>query len=322
MAINLSTNPIFLNRITPSDSDYPYGSSKNSTGLNDGTPFLKIRSDDLFGWMQALLKLAGIVPNANADTALLSQYVQSIVQLASGRAYTYDDTGTADEYILSVRPNQQPLAALFDGMQVVFVPANTNTGSSTVNVGNLGAKDIVTEIGENLTAGDLKAGRKAKLVYNGGLGKFEALNLRLKTYSRWRTSNGYGTGTKIHRLAEQVVQSNNQVVTVSDNASNGLSITANTRCELHINCSLTHKTSASEGFSLNSNQTSVDITQINPSDRLAMAYGGNPDNTVHCAYSGILELGDIVRPHGSGADDSDDLSIKEKSSLSILAIEI
>ena len=53
MAINPSA--LFVGRITAPDANYPLGSSKDETspGAGDGTPYVKARADDLFGFQQA-----------------------------------------------------------------------------------------------------------------------------------------------------------------------------------------------------------------------------------------------------------------------------
>lgn len=86
MAINPST--VFSGRITTPDGNYPYGSSKDSVAGGDGTPYQKIRADDIFGFQQALLTAAGIVPSGSADTALTSQYLQSLKYIAGKNIYS------------------------------------------------------------------------------------------------------------------------------------------------------------------------------------------------------------------------------------------
>lgn len=106
MAINPNDNPTMAGRITPPDSDYPYGSSKNETsaGAGDGTPYFEGRANDIFGFQQALLTVAGIVPSGSADTALVSQYLESaraifgnvgLTVFTSGGTFTPNDNAKA-----------------------------------------------------------------------------------------------------------------------------------------------------------------------------------------------------------------------------------
>ncbi len=168
MALNLSTNPAFTGRITGVTAAYPLGSSKDETspGANDGTPYIAQRANDVFGMQQALLKAAGITPTGSADTALVSEYLQAIIELAAGRAVWYDDSGAADAYELDPRTNQQAPNSLFDGLELNFIPDFTNTGASTVDPFSLGAVDIKLAGGStDPAAGDITAAVGAKLTY-------------------------------------------------------------------------------------------------------------------------------------------------------------
>lgn len=83
MALNLTTLTQFTGKITAASLDYPYGSSKNetTTGAGDGTPYTKIRADDVFGFQQSLLTAAGLTPSGDPDTVQDAQYLDSIVGL-------------------------------------------------------------------------------------------------------------------------------------------------------------------------------------------------------------------------------------------------
>lgn len=165
MAINPSSE--FPGRIIAPDANYTYGSSKNETspGAGDGTPYVIARANDIFGFQQALLKLAAIVPSGNAETQLVSQYLQAIVELAAGRAVNYDESGVADTYVLDLQTNQQGPKAYFDGMLSKFTPGNNNTGASTVNVIGLGVKNIFFN-GVALRGGELLTTRKATIEHD------------------------------------------------------------------------------------------------------------------------------------------------------------
>ena len=60
--------------------EYPYGSSGANVTDKGGntTPVPREWWDEVFGFLQALLGSAGIVPSGNVETALISQYVQAI----------------------------------------------------------------------------------------------------------------------------------------------------------------------------------------------------------------------------------------------------
>jgi hypothetical protein len=124
--------------------------------------------------------MGGTVPTGNADTATASQYLQMIVEIAAGRAAMYDEEGTsaADAYVVALKTGQQGPASLFDGLEVNFTTAFTNTGAATIDVSLMLGETIGTTIvnikltgGADPAAGDI-AGR-AGLVYDLANGWFE-----------------------------------------------------------------------------------------------------------------------------------------------------
>ena len=90
-----------------------------------------------------------------------------LVEIASGRAINYDESGIADAYVLDLQANQQGPANLFIGLVARFIPGNTNTGASTANVAGLGVKNIKTKDGNDPLAGDLLATEFVKIRYDG-----------------------------------------------------------------------------------------------------------------------------------------------------------
>lgn len=167
----MAINPLltFVGRITAADANYTYGSSKNETaaGAGDGTQYIKARADDIFGFQQALLRLASIVPSNNAETQLASQYLQSLVELASGRAGNYDESGIAGAYVLDIQANQQGPSKYFVGMVIRFTPGNTNPGASTVDVEGLGVKNFKYLDGSAMPSGELTTTNEAVGIYDG-----------------------------------------------------------------------------------------------------------------------------------------------------------
>lgn len=68
------------------------------------------------------------------------------------------------------------LAAYSAGMIVVFNPANTNSGATTLNINSLGALDVFKQNGVALASGDLVAGTPAVLVLDSGADDWILLN--------------------------------------------------------------------------------------------------------------------------------------------------
>ena len=156
------------------DANYPEGEAVNSSapGALDGYPWEKEGINDLLGFQQALLRAGGVAASGNADTAVVSQYLQMLIELAQGRATNYDDSGVAGAYVLDVQANQQAPANLFDGQIFEFIASNTNAGASTVNPVGKGIKNIVG----TSTGGEIIAGKRITLRYRLGSDDCEIIN--------------------------------------------------------------------------------------------------------------------------------------------------
>lgn len=78
----------------------------------------------------------------------------------------YEDTGTADTYVLQVPDAKKAPIIYSDGLRARFKVGNTNTGASTVNVASIGVKNIKKNNGaDDLEAGDLTTGALAEIQY-------------------------------------------------------------------------------------------------------------------------------------------------------------
>lgn len=78
----------------------------------------------------------------------------------------YTDTGSTDNvYVLAGVNNYTRPTDYFVGMQVWFYTSRTNSGTATINVASLGAKNISRADGSSLQAGDVYG--VMHLVYNG-----------------------------------------------------------------------------------------------------------------------------------------------------------
>ena len=73
-------------------------------------------------------------------------------------------TGT-DSYAVNI----QGIIALTEGMSIKVRFQNANTGTATLNINGLGAKEIRKSNGKSLSAGNIKAGQILHLVYTGSV---------------------------------------------------------------------------------------------------------------------------------------------------------
>ena len=76
----------------------------------------------------------------------------------------YSTTGTGAAYILTYSAAPQGYSA---GIIFRFFAHADNTGAVSLNINSLGAKAILSQHGEPLTAGKIKAGKVVEVVYNG-----------------------------------------------------------------------------------------------------------------------------------------------------------
>lgn len=103
----------------------------------------------------------------STDTDPPTNPIFSVDQLVSSQLITLYggvDTGSANTYVLTFVSN---FTAYQDGIVIYWVPANANTGASTLNVNGLGAVAIINQNGSTLTAGQLIANQVAVVMYKG-----------------------------------------------------------------------------------------------------------------------------------------------------------
>jgi len=79
--------------------------------------------------------------------------------------YGGTDTGSANAYILTFSAN---FNSYVDGLVVYWIPAHTNTGSSTVNINGLGPVSIKNPDGSNVTSGQIQANGMVSMISSGG----------------------------------------------------------------------------------------------------------------------------------------------------------
>lgn len=99
------------------------------------------------------------VGNAAARTDYLS-----MAQHQDGGGVYCVDTGSANAYVIAPSPAITAYAA---GQEFRVKMVNACTGASTLNVSALGTKTILTNGGDGLIAGDIKANQQVTLVYDG-----------------------------------------------------------------------------------------------------------------------------------------------------------
>lgn len=103
------------------------------------------------------------------------QQLGKAMAIYSGGGDFYTDSGAVNAYVVTTIGSKLAPPALFDGMRVRFIPGNTNTGASTINVNALGA----VAIEENFVAlpvDRLISGSIVELSYSTSAGAFQLIS--------------------------------------------------------------------------------------------------------------------------------------------------
>lgn len=102
----------------------------------------------------------------------LTMFKKALAIITSMGLY-YDDSGSADTYVLTHPNSTQHVPAYEDGMLVFFQVATTNTGTSTIKVDTLAAKAFVNSNGTGFAAGALSALSFVLAVFRSSANRFE-----------------------------------------------------------------------------------------------------------------------------------------------------
>jgi hypothetical protein len=108
-----------------------------------------------------------LVLAAANDTDPPASPIWSVDQLANSQLTTLfggTDTGVTNAYVLTFAAN---FSAYTTGIVIYWIPSNTNTGPSTVNVNGLGPVAIVNQDGSQLYAGEIRANEFAQIIFQG-----------------------------------------------------------------------------------------------------------------------------------------------------------
>jgi len=119
----------------------------------------------------------------DTNTAVIPS--QAILQ--SGAPLYCAGAGTAGAQTCSLSP---VLTAYTNGMVVAYNPGTTNTTTQTINIDSLGAKSILTATAGALAAGDLTAGQRYLLQYDGTQFRLPASGSSAGTFKQFFPTGG------------------------------------------------------------------------------------------------------------------------------------
>jgi hypothetical protein len=96
------------------------------------------------------------------------------------------DTGSANAYVITFDANFDTLT---DGIIIYWVPSNTNTGPSTLNVNGLGPIDIENQDGTPTYPGEIKAGQVQAVIYLNGKWRLLLVQQTTTIRNAWAAGN-------------------------------------------------------------------------------------------------------------------------------------
>ena len=99
----------------------------------------------------------GTILTADLSTACLQDFQKGSINYA-------EDAGSTDAYAVTLSPVPSQYTT---GMVVNFKANTVNTGACTLNVNSLGAKTIKKNYNSDLVDGDIKAGQRVSVIYDG-----------------------------------------------------------------------------------------------------------------------------------------------------------
>lgn len=170
---------------------------KNIGSKTDGTSSLPAASfNSMCDEMENFVTDAGLTLDAGSETTAdpnPTQLSQALYMAArDGDAFT--DSGAADAYVLTkIRGKSE--TAYRNGARFRFVPANTNTGASTVNIQGIGSKNIRFSDNSALIAGAIKSGYPCEIYYDSSADNFKLIGDAPLSPTIQKFTSGSGTYT-------------------------------------------------------------------------------------------------------------------------------
>ena len=129
--------------------------------------------NSLMSELENIIISAGITLDQDAGPDTNINMLGQAIASYAGNIAGYRESGTANSYILNPKNNLIDVTEYYDGMAVLFVVGNTNTGASVIKIDNLAEKAIVDNDGNALTANILVQDDFVILVYDETNDRFE-----------------------------------------------------------------------------------------------------------------------------------------------------
>lgn len=118
---------------------------------------------------------------------------------------------------------------------------------------------------------------------------------------RANTANGFGSsGTKIRRFTNEEYNIGPEILTYTQDATNGDYFTVNSDCEVEITATDNFGSSTDFGISLNASSLTTNFGALAIAERITMATSSGSSLAAEVSWHGSLSAGDILRSHSQG----------------------
>jgi hypothetical protein len=171
------------------------------SGANNANPIVLDFRGECNLWIEPNVAYKFVLAPPGSDDPP-TQPIWTVDQLVSSQLITLWgglDTGSANVNVLTYTAN---FSSYVDGTIVYWIPANTNTGGSTLNINGLGPVPILDANGFGLGAGDIIVNQITAVIYRAG--SFYLLSVSTATGSFTGTLNGcttFPTGTIFYKIS-------------------------------------------------------------------------------------------------------------------------
>lgn len=226
----------------------------DSTGLaNNTNPIILDYRGEANIWIPANTPYKYVLAPPT-DTDPPTHAVWTVDQVRSSQLLTLYggvDTGTPNNYVLTFAAN---FTSYTDGIVIYWIPSNTNTGGSTLNVNGLGAIPLLTADGLTLGAGDIIQNQITGVLYR--TGSFYLLSISIATGSFVGTLTGVSgtvTGTIFYKISGGMctLYTSSNIVGASTTVAMGITgvpAIARPAIQIQIPCEVLNDSIAALGF--------------------------------------------------------------------------
>jgi hypothetical protein len=187
-------NPLYLGQIATYQAGTltPIATYTNQAGTLNTNPIVLNARGECDLWLLPNVAYKFVVTDVNGNQ-IPGGVIDNVTSSQLLNLYGGVDTGSVNSYLLNFTAN---FTAYGDGIVIIWIPANTNTGASTINVNGLGVVNIVNFDGSALLPGEIVQNQPAQILFKGG--QFELLTSNATSYGTFTALwNGFSAAPAV-----------------------------------------------------------------------------------------------------------------------------